>query len=243
VVERDADGHSRVVVSGGRVVAPNEEDVRSLVAHRGEVYWIAGKLNVRRSRGHSGVVETVASAARLDPRFLAVDDAAFYVVRGSSLMRLSRAGDAPQTLAEPSSPFRDLVLSGEWLYWTAQGESRLYCNADGSAPLCQARERDIVHPAGSLQRLRVVPPYDYQTLAGDLEEADGLLVARSFAYVSTRRGVVRVPLVAGGSPTVLPTRTAAFGRPVLDTVSWTLFVQTRPEGSEGSGAVIAALVP
>jgi hypothetical protein len=68
-------------------------------------------------------------------------------------------------------------------------------------------------------------------LAMDLEAADGILVVKEHVYVSTAEGLVRAP-VSGSSPTVLPTGDQAFGRPALDPVSWTVYVQTRSHGAQ-----------
>ena len=90
-------------------------------------------------------------------------------------------------------------------------------------------------------------PFDEQLLASDVEDPSGVLVVRSFAYVSMRTGVLRVPLAfreaSAGNATVLATATPAIGRPVLDTVGWTLLVATRPPGSGASGIRLVALVP
>lgn len=45
----------------------------------------------------------------------------------------------------------------------------------------------------------------------------------------TAKGIVRVG-VDGASPTLLPTEAPAIGRPALDPVSWTVYVQTRKNG-------------
>ena len=58
-------------------------------------------------------------------------------------------------------------------------------------------------------------------------------------YVSTRDGLVRTAL-DGSSATVLPTGDPAFGRPALDPVSWTVYVQTR---NKSEPARIVAVEP
>jgi hypothetical protein len=240
--DRDVNGSSQVF-AGSELVVHGEKDVRTLVAHRGGVYWIDGNERIRAVREPGAHVETAARAPHLDARFLAVDDNAFFVVRGASLVRVSRKGERDEILAVAQFPIADVVLSGGWLYWTEVGDARLVCNPDGTKPRCEGRGRRIVHPHGTLSRVRVSAPDSApQVLAKDLEDADGILVVHSFVYASTRRGLVRVPLVLGGAPTMLPTPGSALGRPVLDTVSWTLFVQSRPK--PGSSAVeIVAVVP
>lgn len=241
--DRDPNGASRVLF-GEAVIAGKEHDIRTLVGHRGEAFWIDGGSRVRRLRHDQEYeVDIVARVNQLDARFLAVDDGGFYVVRGGALVRIPRVGESPEVLATAASPIRDVVLSGEWLYWTEQGEAHLVCQPDGTSPSCHARGSTVIHPTGLLRRVRVTAPFQEQLLASDLEDVSGVLIVRSFAYASTRRGLLRVPLVAGGSPTLLPTATPAFGRPVLDTVGWTVIAETRPPGLGASGTRLVALVP
>jgi hypothetical protein len=239
--DRDLEGHSRVFADA-KMIADGEKVVRTLVTHRGDAFWIDANARIRRARGHGAVVETIAHAPRVDARFLAVDDSAAYDVHGSELVRIALRGGERRLLGAASSPIRDVVLSGEWLYWTELGDARLACQPDGSKPSCHARGRTILHPHGSLHRVRVVAPFDHRVLASGLDDADGILVAHQVAYVSTRRGLVRVALASGSSsPTVLATPQPALGRPVLDTTSWTLFVQMRDRRT--ARAAIVAVIP
>lgn len=51
---------------------------------------------------------------------------------------------------------------------------------------------------------------------------------REHVYVSTAQGLVRAAARGDDpSPTVLPTGDPAIGRPALDPVSWTVYVQAR----------------
>ena len=82
VATRDANGRS-TVRQDNTIVSAGETEVRALAARGDEVCWIEANERVRCARGADPVsVETVAHAPALDARFLAMDDDAFYVVRG-----------------------------------------------------------------------------------------------------------------------------------------------------------------
>ena len=71
------------------------------------------------------------------------------------------------------------------------------------------------------------PPSDIAVASEDLNGYPPYAVSGcSLVYVSTSRGLVRVA-VEGAWPTLLPTGDPALGRPALDPVSWTVYVQTR----------------
>jgi hypothetical protein len=208
------------------ILAAEESDVRALVALDDEACWIDANERVRCAHAaDSATVTTVAHAPGLDARFLAMDSDSFYVVRGGWIARLVRGGSRLDTIAKTGSPIRDLIVSDGWIYWVEQGEPRLECQPDGTMPSCSARSRVLRHPFGTLQRARIADR-KASVLANDLEEADGMLLVNEHVYVSTREGLVRVP-ISGSSPTVLPTGEPVFGRPALDPVSWTVYVQAK----------------
>lgn len=227
VATRDNEGRS-IVRNGDVVVAAGERDIRTLATHGADLCWVESNERVRCSVEGSAP-RTMAYAPGMDARFLAMDDDAFYVVRGGHIERVERSArveDAPaERLASASSPVRDVVLVGGSLYWTERGEPRVECLPDGTKPSCSARHRTMRYPFGSLHGVRLADRRS-TVVAKDLEDVDGILVAGDFAYASTSRGVVRIP-TNGEAPILLSTRAPAIGRPALDPVSWTVYVQTR----------------
>lgn len=159
-------------------------------------------------------------------------DRAKHAVRSRPAPRVAAAAErsriAPdelRTVAKPGSAIRDHVSSDGFLYWTERGDPRLECRPDGSMPSCSAHDLHVRHLSGTLRRARIADGH-VEVLAAELEDVDGILVMQDFAYVSTAQGLLRVPS-SGGTSTLLPTDQPAFGRPALDPVSWTVYVQTR----------------
>jgi len=211
-VDDDLDGtHSRILRAAGPgvvvpiVVAGGQRGVGRIVARDGLVYWISDHHAIRGGRAGEEA-RTFVDDRRIDGRFLAVDDDAFYALADGALTAFPKSGKYPLRITDVTySSIQDLAVAGDWVYWA-----------------------DVA----GVHRMRRDQAHVYERVTGPIPGIGPFTIAAGSIWAATCSGVARIPLAKDASPTILPTTGPVIGRPTLDPVTFSVDALVRQNDSE-----------
>jgi len=125
-VSAEYNGVIRTVKSGGvaSYLEDGQDQPSDLAMGPGGVYWInRGDGTVRRCTSSGTYPETLAQGI-VNPESIEVDDDRIYVATGDGkILRIDPASGESFVLAFDQDSPTKLMVSGDWLYWLARGQT------------------------------------------------------------------------------------------------------------------------